>query len=287
MTGIYRIQNTQNGKVYIGQAVNIHGRLRDHKEKLNTNKHNNEHLQRAWNKYGADKFTFSVIEECELDKLTEREQYWIDYYGGINSVNTYNQRDASSHGTHSEETKQKISKKQRGVPKPPGRKVSEIGRKSLSLAHLGKHPSAETRQKMSLSQRGRKHTEETKRKISKKNKQRYIDNPELRKEVSKRMSGRVFSEEHRYKLGNSNRGKSYRDNKERTHKQSEGLKRAYRNGKRKAIWITVDGITKMQTEWADIIGVPHTSIIYQRKKGDGYAEKYIHEMLIKKNIKLQ
>lgn len=286
MTGIYKIMNILNNKVYIGQAINIQSRIREHKELLNRNCHPNNHLQHAWNLYGDEKFIFSTIEKCDEKILTQREQFWIDFYGGINSDNTYNQRDAGSHGTHSEETKIKISERLNGVPKKPGRKVSEEGRLSLSLSHIGKYPSEETKKKMSASQKGRKHTEETKKKIAEKNKQRYIDNPELRKEISKRMTGRVFSEEHKYKLGSANRGKSYKDNKERTHKQSEGLKRAYKTGKRKAIWITVDGITKMQNEWADILGVPHTSIIYQRKKGDGYAEKYIHEILIKKKIKL-
>lgn len=286
MTGIYKITNILNNKVYIGQAMDIQNRIREHKELLNRNCHPNNHLQHSWNLYGDEKFIFSAIEKCDKEILTEREQFWIDFYGGINSDNTYNQRDAGSHGTHSEETKLKLSRLSKGIPKKPGRKVSKEGRLSLSVSHIGKHPSEETRQKMSLAQRGRKHTEETKRKIGEKNKQKYIDNPELRKEVSKRMKGRIFSEEHRYKLGNSNRGKSYKDNKERTHKQSEGLKQAYRTGKRKAIWITVDGITKMQNEWANIIGVPYTSIIYQRKKGNGYVEKYIHEMIIKKNIKL-
>lgn len=286
MTGIYKITNILNNKVYIGQAIDIQSRIREHKELLNRNCHTNNHLQCAWNLYGEDKFIFSTVEKCDEKILTQREQFWIDFYGGINSDNTYNQRDAGSHGTHSEETKLKISKAQKGVPKKSGRKVSKEGKLSLSLSHIGKYPSMETRQKMSIAQIGRKHTEETKRKIAEKNKQRYINNPELREEMSKRMTGRVFSEEHRYKLGNSNRGKSYKEDKERTYKQSEGLKRSYRNGKRKAVWITVDGITKMQNEWADLIGVPHTSIIYQRKKGEGFAENYIREILIKKNIKL-
>lgn len=286
MTGIYKITNTVNNKVYIGQALDIHSRIRNHKEALNRGTHPNNHLQRAWNLYGKDKFVFSIVESCEESQLTEREQFWIDFYGGINSNDTYNQRDAGSHGSHSEETRLKISKTQLGVPKGPGRKVSEEGRLSLSLSHMGKHPSEETRHKMSLAQMGRKHTEEVKKRIAETHKKRYLDNPELRKEISERMKGRIFSEEHRYKLGNSNRGKSYKDNKERIKKQSEGLKRAYISGKRKAVWITVNGITKMQSEWANLIDVPHTSIIYQRKKGDGYAEKYIQEMLIKKNIKL-
>lgn len=287
MTGIYKIVNNINGKVYIGQAHNVHARLRDHKECLYGNRHTNNHLLHAWNKYGSENFTFSIIEECSDEELTEREQYWIDYYGGINSDNTYNQRDASSHGTHSKETKQKISSLMKGIPKKPGRTVSECGRKTLSEAHKGLHHSEETKRKMSIAQKGRVHSKETKRKISEKAKQRYIDNPELRKEISKRMAGREFSEEHKRKLGDINRGKSYKHDTERIKKHSEGLRRAYETGKKKAIWITVDDVTKMQTDWAKLLEVPHTSIIYQRRKGDGYAEKYIHDMLLKKNIKLQ
>lgn len=37
-------------------------------------------MQKAWNKYGEDAFEFKIIEFCEVNKLNEREQYWIDYY---------------------------------------------------------------------------------------------------------------------------------------------------------------------------------------------------------------
>ena len=283
-SGIYKILNLINNRVYIGQAINIHSRLRDHKECLYGNRHANEHLQNAWNKYGSDAFEFSIIEECEEDKLTEREQYWIDYYGGINSDKTYNQRDAGSHGKHSDESKLKISLSQKGISKSPGRKVSEYGKKILSESHMGIIPSLETRKKMSLAQKGRKHTEITKKKIGDANRQKYIDNPELRKEVSNRMKGRIFSKEHRERLGLIHKGKYYKNNSKLIKKHSDGLKQAYRSGRKKAIWITVRGVTKMQSEWADILNVAHTSLIYQRKKGDGYVEKYIEELLIKKDM---
>lgn len=45
-------------------------------------------IYQAFNQYGIDNFTFEVIEECEANKLNEREQYWIDYYDCYN--NGYN-----------------------------------------------------------------------------------------------------------------------------------------------------------------------------------------------------
>lgn len=45
-------------------------------------------IYQAFNQYGINNFTFEVIEECEVNKLNEREQYWIDYYDCYN--NGYN-----------------------------------------------------------------------------------------------------------------------------------------------------------------------------------------------------
>ena len=89
MIGIYSITNLVNNKVYVGSSTNINHRFITHKSRLRNNIHCNKHLQNAWNKYGEENFKFEVIEECEEDKLTEREQYWIDFYGGMNCSNNY------------------------------------------------------------------------------------------------------------------------------------------------------------------------------------------------------
>lgn len=76
-TGIYKIENKVNGKVYIGQSKSIEIRWEHHKNRLRSGKHHSNHLQRAWDKYGSDNFDFSIIEECELCDLNKRETYWI------------------------------------------------------------------------------------------------------------------------------------------------------------------------------------------------------------------
>ena len=81
-TGIYKIENKVNGKVYIGQARNIEERWKNHISCLNSGKHDNSYLQRAWNKYGKDNFEFIIIEECEIEDLNNLE---IKYIRDLNS----------------------------------------------------------------------------------------------------------------------------------------------------------------------------------------------------------
>ena len=80
MIGIYRILNKITRKVYIGSSEIIKNRWKRHKTDLNCNVHHSKHLQRAWNKYGAENFIFSIIEECSEEILLEREQYYKNLY---------------------------------------------------------------------------------------------------------------------------------------------------------------------------------------------------------------
>jgi group I intron endonuclease len=90
MIGIYKIENKINGKVYIGQSGNIKERWYNHKSELKHNRHCNRYLQSACNKYGLDNFEFSIIEECSMDIIDEREIYWIAYYDSCNTEFGYN-----------------------------------------------------------------------------------------------------------------------------------------------------------------------------------------------------
>ena len=76
--GIYCIKNIANNKCYIGSSTHIYYRLRRHKSDLIRHVHANPILQNAYNKYGADSFVVSIIEECVEDIVLEKEQYYID-----------------------------------------------------------------------------------------------------------------------------------------------------------------------------------------------------------------
>lgn len=86
--GIYKIENLINGKIYIGQSIDIEKRWSTHVSILNQNHHYNPHLQNAWNKYGIENFKFSIIEECTQYELNDREIYWIEQYDSFK--NGYN-----------------------------------------------------------------------------------------------------------------------------------------------------------------------------------------------------
>ena len=60
ISGIYKITNNVNGKFYIGSSQNISRRWYDHKRELRIQKHHNKYLQRAWNKYGEENFSFEI-----------------------------------------------------------------------------------------------------------------------------------------------------------------------------------------------------------------------------------
>ena len=83
MIGIYKITNKLNGKVYIGQSVDIETRWKQH---IYSTQNSAIHL--AICKYGKDNFNFEVVEQTSIEELNEREKYWINYYNSVN--NGYN-----------------------------------------------------------------------------------------------------------------------------------------------------------------------------------------------------
>ena len=88
------IKNLKNDKKYIGQAADIYWRWGHHKSDLKGNRHHNKHLQNSWNLYGEDNFEFSIIEECPICILDEREIFWINKlrtYVGFDNCQGYNE----------------------------------------------------------------------------------------------------------------------------------------------------------------------------------------------------
>lgn len=117
-SGIYKITNEITGKFYIGSAKDIDWRWFEHKRDLRLQSHCNPKLQHSWNFYGADKFTFIILEEVEPDqqKLFEREQYYLDVFKpwmrgvGYNICPTAQGGDNITHHPHRKAFIEKMSK---------------------------------------------------------------------------------------------------------------------------------------------------------------------------------
>lgn len=86
-TGIYKISNIINNKVYIGQSVNIHKRWINHKS---ISRISDLPLYVDMRRYGINNFEVSIIEICKKTDLDAKEKYWISYYDSCNPDIGYN-----------------------------------------------------------------------------------------------------------------------------------------------------------------------------------------------------
>lgn len=91
LTGIYAIHNMDNDAVYIGSSKDIRRRIIRHKSELKNNKHPNIYLQRAYNKYGKDKFEFKIVlgfnKIVNREELAKCEKYFCNIVDAFNDKN--------------------------------------------------------------------------------------------------------------------------------------------------------------------------------------------------------
>ena len=139
--GIYKIVNLINGHVYVGQTKEkFQRRYWLHRWKLRNGTHDNSYLQRAWNKYGEDNFSFIVIEVLPIDKIDEREKYWIGYYrenGGCYSIQDGGQPENFNQYIRPE-VRKVVGEKNR--QRLLGSKLSDETKRKMSESRKGKHP---------------------------------------------------------------------------------------------------------------------------------------------------
>ena len=80
-TGIYKITNIENQMCYVGQAVNIADRWKQHiKRGIGAEAPTRNKLYPAMLEVGIENFTFEIVEECDKSKLNEREDYWQEFF---------------------------------------------------------------------------------------------------------------------------------------------------------------------------------------------------------------
>lgn len=91
--GIYKITNDRNKKSYIGRSTSVRKRLADHiKSAIGISTIANQKIHEIMREEGIWNFTFELIEECDKDKLNEREKYYIDFFQTADTTYGYNQK---------------------------------------------------------------------------------------------------------------------------------------------------------------------------------------------------
>lgn len=81
VSGVYKITNPAENKAYIGQAVDIAARFKQHiKRGLGAEAPLNNKFYPALEHFGVENFTFEILEKCKREELNEKEKFWIDYY---------------------------------------------------------------------------------------------------------------------------------------------------------------------------------------------------------------
>lgn len=159
VSGIYQIKNIVNGKRYIGSSCDIANRFRLHRLQLEKGTHHSRHLQNAWNKYGSENFSFSVLLICLEEQLLNYEQMYLD-------------RDNCDYNTSPTATS------------PAGVKRTAEFIENMRQRNLGKkYPPEINAKKASFT--GKQHTDEYKEHMSQAMKDRAT--PEYRKGISERM----------------------------------------------------------------------------------------------------
>jgi group I intron endonuclease len=150
---LYKITNTINAKIYIGQTVNPSKRWYAHRRSSAEPK---QVIHYAIKKYGNENFEFEVIACCSSqDNCDNLERELIIQYDSRNNEKGYNIEEGGYGGKMSPETKKKISESQKGKKYSLGFKHTEQSRKLMSKKLLGNKRSV-----------GRVLSEETKKKMS-------------------------------------------------------------------------------------------------------------------------
>lgn len=163
-SGIYKITNTANGKIYVGSAKDFPQRWGMHRHMLRKNKHHSPYMQKAYNKHGEDSFVFEVMLVCAKEDLLFYEQRALDALSPCDPSVGYNicKTAGSSLGRkmppHAVEAmRERMKGKQYGL----GHRHSEESRAKMSAGKIGNKNAVGNQIWL-----GRTHSEETKARLS-------------------------------------------------------------------------------------------------------------------------
>lgn len=89
--GIYAIENTQNGRVYVGSSINLDCRLATHAHDLSRASHYSQRIAADVREFGLDAFRFTILQRVtDLTELEYLEHVWMRRLNalGANGYNT-------------------------------------------------------------------------------------------------------------------------------------------------------------------------------------------------------
>jgi hypothetical protein len=179
-SGVYRIVHIDSGREYIGSTDSLSRRWREHRSRLRRGIHDSRYLQYAWNKYGENAFAFEIIEECLVEELLIREQWFMDTKKPV-----FNSAPLASGS--------------RGIKRSPELRARISQALLGNQNNLGRVPSQETRDKISTTLTGYKHSSETRAKMSAAQKGKTIS-PEAKANMSAAKKGKPLTPAHRASL---------------------------------------------------------------------------------------
>ena len=165
--GIYIITNLISNAVYIGcTRTTFKHRLKSHIWALESNRHENSHLQNAYNKYGEDKFEFNVL--CKIednDEIYDKEKYYIQQYKQ-NGYTLYNMTDGGEGFFNlSKECRKIVGEKNR--QRMLGTKLSDETKRRMSESRKGRTLSDKQKQALIEYNKNKVVSDETKAKLAK------------------------------------------------------------------------------------------------------------------------
>lgn len=119
-SGVYRIRNAVNGRIYIGSTKSFKDRWCAHLNDLRNGRHRAIDMQKEFDWFGEEAFLFEVVEIATLGAdLMALEQKWLDDLRPFDpdvGYNTHIFADGTRGVKRREETKRKIAESNRGVP---------------------------------------------------------------------------------------------------------------------------------------------------------------------------
>ena len=213
-SGIYKITNKFNGRIYFGSSVDFVKRWSAHQSDLLHNRHPNQFLQNDYNicknKHGSEPLTYEIVEFVGVNELLIREQYYLDMYFDDKN-NTYNicKTAGNSLGRRPSEATKALWRQQR-----KGKDMSNATKASIA-ARTGVPRTEETKRKIKEAHLGVPMSEQAKEKLRRPKTEAHIQkliaakqniSDETKNKIRKARTGTKASEATKEKMSSMRKG---------------------------------------------------------------------------------